>query len=96
MLGSGLPPAPNIYYRADFFMIMKAKSSAEGKRQLADWLFSVEAMDIPEFFDCTRASRHWFQAILNAMDCPWNNGYTEGCNHKTKVLKRACYGVRNY
>lgn len=80
----------------EFFRIMKAKSSAEGKQQLADWLFSVEAMDIPEFFDCTRACRHWFQEILNAMDYPWTNGYTEGCNNKTKVLKRACYGVRNF
>lgn len=50
----------------------------------------------PGIFDCTRACHHWFQEILNAMDCPWNNGYTEGCNHKTKVLKRACYGVRNF
>ncbi|MDD6108159.1 MAG: transposase, partial [Clostridiales bacterium] len=22
--------------------------------------------------------------------------YTEGCNNKTKVLKRVCYGLRNF
>ncbi|MCC8075561.1 MAG: transposase, partial [Clostridiales bacterium] len=32
--------------------------------------------------------------ILNSFDVPWTNGFTEGCNSKTKVLKRICYGVR--
>ncbi|MCD8191711.1 MAG: transposase, partial [Oscillospiraceae bacterium] len=34
--------------------------------------------------------------ILNAFDCTYTNGFTEGCNNKTKVLKRACYGVQNF
>ncbi|MCI7136110.1 MAG: transposase, partial [Clostridiales bacterium] len=32
----------------------------------------------------------------NSFDVPFTNGYTEGCNNKTKVLKRVCYGVRNF
>ncbi len=80
----------------EFFQVMKAKSSAEGKQKLTNWLFSAEVMGIPEFSDCTKACRNWFKEILNAMDCPWTNGYTEGCNNKTKVLKRSCYGVRNF
>ncbi|MDD7771428.1 MAG: transposase, partial [Firmicutes bacterium] len=28
--------------------------------------------------------------------CPWSNGFAEGCNHKTKVLKRVCFGMRNF
>lgn len=80
----------------EFFQIMKAKSSAEGKQKLTDWLLSVEVMEIPEFSDCTKSCHNWFKEILNAMDCPWTNGYTEGCNNKTKVLKRSCYGVRNF
>ena len=53
-------------------------------------------MDLPEFDDCTKAYRNWFQEILNSMDVPWANGFIEGCNNKTKVLKRICFGMRNF
>ncbi len=29
-------------------------------------------------------------------DVPWSNGFIEGCNNKTKVLKRVCFGMRNF
>lgn len=80
----------------EFLTVIRSKSSAEGKAKLLDWLFSVELMDIPEFHSCTRAYRNWFQEIVNSMDVPWTNGYIEGCNNKTKVLKRTCYGMRNF
>lgn len=80
----------------DFLFVIRSKSSAEGKQRLADWLLSVEVMDIPEFNDCTKAYHNWFQEILNSMDVPWTNGYIEGCNNKTKVLKRVSYGMRNF
>ena len=69
--------------------MIRSKSSAEGKKMLADWLLAVEVMDLPEFNDCTKAYRNWFNEILNSMDVPWSNGFIEGCNNKTKVLKRA-------
>ena len=80
----------------EFLTVIRSKSSAEGKQRLVDWLFSVEVMDLPEFADCTKAYHNWFQEILNSMDVPWTNGYIEGCNNKTKVLKRTCYGMRNF
>ena len=80
----------------DFLTVIRSKSSREGKLKLADWLFSVEVMDLPEFHDCTKAYHNWFQEIINAMDVPWTNGYIEGCNNKTKVLKRVSYGMRNF
>lgn len=80
----------------DFLTVIRSKSSREGKQRLVDWLFSVEAMDLPEFHDCTKAYHNWFQEILNSMDTPWTNGYIEGCNNKTKVLKRVSYGMRNF
>ncbi|MBE6946541.1 MAG: transposase, partial [Ruminococcaceae bacterium] len=33
---------------------------------------------------------------MNALDFPWTNGYIEGCNNKTKVLKRVCFGMPNF
>jgi transposase len=80
----------------EFLTVMRCKSSLEGKQRLIDWLFSVEVMDLPEFHDCTKAYHNWFQEILNSMDVPWTNGYIEGCNNKTKVLKRVSYGMRNF
>ena len=80
----------------EFIAFFHSKSSVEGKQKLADWLLSVEVMQIPEFDDCTRAYRNWFREILNSMDVPWSNGYIEGCNNKTKVLKRVCFGMRNF
>ena len=80
----------------EFLTVIRSKSSQEGKQKLVDWLFSVEVMDLPEFHDCTKAYHNWFQEIINSMDVPWTNGYIEGCNNKTKVLKRVCYGMRNF
>lgn len=82
--------------KCEFLRIMKAGSSVEAKPQLLQWLHSVTIMDISEFDDCTNAFRNWFNEILNAFDVPWTNGFTEGCNNKTKVLKRVCFGVRNF
>lgn len=80
----------------EFLQVIRSKSSVEGKEKLVDWLLSVEVMEIPEFQDCIRAYRNWFREILNSMDVPWSNGYIEGCNNKTKVLKRVCFGMRNF
>ena len=80
----------------DFLSVIHSKSAAEGKRTLADWLLSVEIMDLPEFHDCTKAYHNWFNEIINSLEVPWTNGFIEGCNNKTKVLKRTCYGMRNF
>ena len=80
----------------EFLVAFHSNSVQEGRKRLADWLLSVEVMQLPEFDDCVKAYRNWFQEILNSMDVPWSNGYIEGCNNKTKVLKRVCFGMRNF
>ena len=80
----------------EFITVIRSKSAAEGKQKLADWLLAAEVMDLPEFHDCTKAYHNWFNEILNSMDVPWSNGFIEGCNNKTKVLKRVCFGMRNF
>ena len=80
----------------EFLEVIHSDSSKTGKPKLVDWLAAVEVMDSPEFDDCTKAYRNWFQEILNSMDVPWSNGFIEGCNNKTKVLKRVCFGMRNF
>ena len=80
----------------EFLAVIRSRSSAEGRRRLADWLLAVEVMDLPEFRACANAYRNWFNEILNSMDVPWSNGFIEGCNNKTKALKRVCFGMRNF
>ena len=80
----------------EFLTVIHSASSQDGKQKLINWLFSVEVMDLPEFHDCTKAYHNWFNEIINSIDVPWTNGYIEGCNNKTKVLKRVSYGMRNF
>lgn len=80
----------------EFLEVMHSGSSRTGKQKLIQWLYAVETMDLPEFAECTKACHNWFQEILNALDVPWSNGFTEGCNNKIKVLKRVCFGVPNF
>ncbi len=80
----------------EFLAVIRSKSSVEGRKRLADWLLAVEVMDLPEFHDCTRAYHNWFNEIVNSMDVPWTNGFIEGCNNKTKALKRVCFGMPNF
>ena len=80
----------------EFLNVIRSDSSKTGKPKLVDWLTAIEVMELPEFDDCTKAYRNWFQEILNSMDVPWSNGFIEGCNNKTKVLKRVCFGMRNF
>ena len=34
--------------------------------------------------------------LFHTMDVPWSDGFIEGCNNKAKVLKRVCFGMRNF
>lgn len=80
----------------DFLEFMRSPDSATAKERLALWLFHAENSHIPEFKACITAVRNWSEYILNSFDVPYSNGFTEGCNNKTKVLKRICFGVRSF
>lgn len=80
----------------EFLSVMDSENSEKGKDRFVHWLLSTEQLNIEEFSNCTKAYRNWFQEILNSMDVPWTNGYIEGCNNKTKVLKRVCFGMQNF
>ena len=84
------------FLKNDFLFLMHSPNSEAAKELLADWICRAESSHLPEFRECTRAIHNWGKLILNSFDVPFTNGYTEGCNNKTKVLKRVCYGVRNF
>jgi transposase len=84
------------YLKNDFLFLMHSPNSEVAEELLSDWIVSAENAHLPEFYECTRAIHNWSKYILNSFDVPYTNGYTEGCNNKTKVLKRVSYGVRNF
>lgn len=84
------------YLKNDFLFLMHSPNSEVAEELLSDWIVRAENAHLPEFYECTRAIHNWSKYILNSFDVPYTNGYTEGCNNKTKVLKRVCYGVRNF
>ena len=84
------------FLKNDFLFLMHSPNSEAAEELLDDWIYRAEFSHLPEFRECTRAIHNWGKLILNSFDVPFTNGYTEGCNNKTKVLKRVCYGVRNF
>jgi len=79
-----------------FLQVMHSENSTVGRKMLGDWLFLAEYERIPEFRNCIQAYRNWTEEILNALDVPYSNGFTEGCNNKIKVIKRISFGIRNF
>lgn len=84
------------YLKNEFLRVMHARSSEEAREGMSKWLMCAEASGMQEFSECTRAIHNWGKLILNSFDCRYTNGYTEGCNNKTKVLKRVSYGIRSF
>ncbi len=80
----------------DFLNMMHSPDSQTAAKLMSDWIYNAECSSCPEFYDCTRALHNWREYILNSFDCPYTNGFTEGYNNKTKVIKRVSYGVRNF
>jgi transposase len=83
------------YILNEFYGVMDSANSDEGRKRLGRWLVMQE-YKLPEFKSCFKTMHNWDKYIINAFDCPYTNGYTEGVNNKIKVLKRVSYGVRNF
>lgn len=93
------PRLAEAYFIKEMFLdTLESKSYEEAKKALIMWIAYTEAKrdELPEFHDCLRAVHNWDKYILNAFSTGLSNGFTEGCNNKTKVLKRTCFGVRNF
>lgn len=84
------------YRLKNYFMLVMHSQPSKASDLLGRWLILAEHYAIPEFKSCVTAYHNWSAEIINAIKYPWSNGFTEGCNNKTKVLKRICFGVRNF
>lgn len=82
--------------KLQFEKVMECKDSATARKELSKWIVFTQSYRLPEFETCCTAFINWSKEILESFDCPYTNGYTEGCNNKIKVIKRNGYGVRNF
>ena len=71
--------------KQDFLEFMHSPNSETARERLSLWLFHAENSHIPEFDACIKALHDWAEYILNSFDVPYSNGFTEGCNNKTKI-----------
>ena len=79
-----------------FYEFMASKDSTQAKERLRAFRMFAFAADLPEFSACLTMLQNWEPYILNAFDCPYSNGFTEGCNNTIKVIKRVAFGYRNF
>ena len=79
-----------------FYDFMDSSNSTQAKERLRTFRTHAFVADLHEFSACMTMLKNWEPYILNAFDCPYSNGFTEGCNNKIKVLKRVSFGLRNF
>jgi transposase len=79
-----------------FYRFMNSADSFEAKQRLLEFRMYAFTADLPEFKPCLTMLKNWQPYILNAFDCPYSNGFTEGVNNTIKVLKRVAYGYRSF
>ena len=79
-----------------FYDMMDSRTKIEIKARYKLFLTKAETFQLEEFLKHLPTLREWFQEIMRGILIGYNNGFIEGCNNRTKVLKRISYGIRNF
>ena len=79
-----------------FYDFMDSSNSSQAKERLRIFRAHAFVAELPEFSACITMLKNWEPYILNAFDCHYSNGFTEGVNNKIKVLKRIAFGYRSF
>lgn len=96
MLAQSPDLAVAYYLKEQFYDVMNSQNRSEAATKLKKFILSAEVSNLNEFQACLTMLSNWSKYILNAFDCPYTNGFTEGTNNKIKVIKRNAYGYRNF
>lgn len=96
MLQQSSELATAYYLKEQFYDVMESKNRIEAGTKLKKFILSAQVSNLKEFKACLTMLGNWGKYILNAFDCPFSNGFTEGSNNKIKVIKRNAYGYRNF
>jgi len=68
----------------------------EVKKDLLNFYEMVEAKGIPELNNAIGTFQNWQTEILNSFSYNYSNGFLEGINNLSKVLKRNAFGFRSF
>lgn len=79
-----------------FYEFISSKNRSEAERRLRKFILATEVSQLTEFKATLTMLSNWSKYILNAFDCNYTNGFTEGTNNKIKVIKRNAFGYRNF
>ncbi|MCM3589006.1 transposase, partial [Mesobacillus maritimus] len=66
------------------------------KEELKLFYESLKSSGIPEMVNLIGTFQNWQTEILNSFVYNYSNGFLEGINNSTKVLKRNAYGFRSF
>lgn len=85
------------YHLKELFKeFMASKSKADTILKLRTFILATQVSQLTEFKACLTMLGNWSSYILNAFDCPYTNGYTEGTNNAIKVIKQNAFGYCNF
>lgn len=79
-----------------FYDFMDSNSREEASHKLKFFILAAQTSNLKEFQSCLTMLGNWSKFILNAFECTYTNGYTEGTNNAIKVIKRNAFGYRNF
>lgn len=96
MLSQSPDLAVAYFLKEQFYDFMASSDRTEATTKLHKFILSAQSSDLNEFSSCLTMLANWTNYILNAFECPYSNGFTEGTNNKIKVIKRNAYGYRNF
>ena len=96
MLGLSPDLAVAYHLKELFYTFMGSQSRKEAGVRLKKFILAAQVSELEEYKSVLTMLGNWGSCILNAFDCPYSNGYTEGTNNKIKVIKRNAYGYRNF
>lgn len=82
--------------KESFLKILKCSDITSAKKNMSQWIMMAQASKLVSFVRCAATMVNWSRGIINSLEHPYTNGFTEGCNNKIKVLKRNAYGYTNF
>ena len=82
--------------KEEYCRLFDSTDRADFKERLRRFREHVLAAGIVPFRRVLKTLEEWKEEIWNGIRTGYNNGFTEGCNNTIKVLKRVCYGFRNF
>lgn len=66
------------------------------KESLKHFYKEVEKANVPEFLNAIKTLQNWQIEVLNGFAYNYSNGFLEGINNLTKVMKRNSFGFRSF